>query len=105
MRRRDVIVLLGGAAAAWPFGARATVMPVVGFLHGASAAPHARHVAAFRHALEQADFVEGQSVAIEYRWAEGRFDRLPALARNLVRCGSCVTSVAGPHGCAELYER
>ena len=88
MRRRDFITLLGGAAATWPLAARAQqqpTMPLIGFLHYGSAEAYAHIVSAVQQGLRESGFIEGQNVAVEYRWAEGQYDRLPALAGELVQ--------------------
>jgi putative tryptophan/tyrosine transport system substrate-binding protein len=88
IRRRDFVILLGGGAvAAWPVAVRAQqpTTPVIGFLNGGTAEGYAPMVAAFRQGLNEAGYVEGRNVAIEYRWARGQYDRLPSLAAELVQ--------------------
>ena len=87
MKRRDFITLIGGAAATWPLVARAQspAMPVVGYLQSGAPGPSASYLAALRQGLSETGYVEGQNLRIEYRWAEGNYARLPALATDLVR--------------------
>lgn len=87
MRRREFISLFGGTLAAWPLAARGqqSGMPVIGFINGASAKAYARNVTGFLQGLKESGYIEGQNVTIEYRWAEGQYDRLSGMADDLVR--------------------
>src|SRR5258705_3560997 len=103
MRRREFLGLLGGAAAAWPIAARAQqpAMPVIGLLSGRSPAVDTPLIAVIRQGLNETGFVEGQNVALDYRWADGQYDRLAGLAGDLLRPqmgvnGSISCAASGP---------
>ena len=97
MRRRDFIQGIVGSVTAWPLAASAQqpAMPMVGFIRDGSADAAARYVAAFRKGMNEAGYVEGQNVTVEYHWLEGRYDRLPALLADLVHRGVAVIAAPG----------
>ncbi len=97
LKRRDFIMLVGGATAAWPLSARAQQsLPVIGFLHAGSPGERVHLITALREGLRARGYLEGENVIIDYRWAEDQFDRLPALAAELVRRRASV--IATPAG-------
>ena len=97
VRRREFLITLGSAVAGWPLviSAQQQAMPVIGFLSSVSPAPFARNLAAFRQGLKETGYVEGQNAAIEYPWAEGQFERLPAFAADLLSRHVAVIAATG----------
>src|SRR5262244_3838667 len=105
MKRRELITLLGGAAAAWPLaaGAQQAALPVIGLLSSRSPDDTTHLLAGFRQGLADGGFIERQNVTIEYRWAPGQYDRLPELATELARLPVLVVvSTGGEQICADL---
>jgi hypothetical protein len=94
MRRRDFITLIGGAAT-WPARAQQPAVPLVGFLHSAAPDKYARFVAAFQQGLRETGYIDGQNVAVEYGWAQGQYDRLPALAADMIAHRVSVIAATG----------
>src|SRR5262245_65151148 len=103
IRRREFITVLGGAAAAWPLAARAqqAALPVIGYFSGRSPVTDGPMLSAFRQGFSETGFVEGRNVAIEFRWAEGRYERLPELVHNLVRRQLAVIVSSGGEASAQ----
>ena len=97
MRRREFVGLIGSMAATWPFSTRAqrTAMPVIGFLHYGSPEAYVHVASAVRQGLRESGFIEGQNVAVEFRWADGQYERLPALASELVERHVLAIAAAG----------
>ena len=102
IRRRDFVVTLGGAAVAWPLAARAQqqTMPVIGVLNATSASGRAHVLAAFQRGVREAGYIEGRNVAVEYRWAQNQYDRLPDLAMDLARRAAVIAAHDTPSAIA-----
>jgi ABC-type uncharacterized transport system substrate-binding protein len=107
MRRREFITLVSGAAAAWslPAYAQQPKIPVVGYLHIAASEPYALMMSAFREGLKEVGYIEGQNITIQSRWAEGRIERLPKLAEDLVRQEVTVLATGGGEASAFAAKR
>jgi putative tryptophan/tyrosine transport system substrate-binding protein len=106
MIRREFITLLGGAAAAWPLAARGqqSAIPLIGFLHTGSAVGNAESLAGFRQGFREAGLMEGQGIIVEFHWADGHYDRLPAMAADLVRRRAAVLVAGGTTAPAEALK-